>query len=194
MEQTIRCGWPYPSEDEREWFATFVSLVSGVDSAAFASREDRNLVVMSEAVFTFDAATGTVSWDKEIHVASPRTGFHGIVGIGSLVLPDAQMMVCEVVRGLLTDGQAISVEAVDNVASVGVGGVFDQDSVFVLALRRDEFGGDERVFFRNGVLLKDGQYKQVFCGGLGDGSARPIRIPLTFNGVVDGGGDVINAS
>jgi hypothetical protein len=183
MATTDKCTWTYPDENVRDWFTTFVSMLTGIDESVFAAREDRNLVVATDAEFTFNAGTNTVSWDASIGILGPTTGFVPSVAAGSMVLPDGKMAVIQLVRAPQSTG-VLTVDIVD-VVTDSIGGVpIDQDGVFLLAVRRD-LGVDERVFFRNGVVLRDGQFKQVFGGSCSGSCAVPTRILLTTDKQVD---------
>jgi hypothetical protein len=158
MPITGKCRWTYPEKYSVEWYEVFGSLLTEQDEAVYAAREDRNLLIMAECEFSFVSGTGEVSWDASIDILGPTTGKVGTIGADTAVLLDGEMLVVPLVRSP-QDDLLLSVEVVERVTD-SVGGIpLDQDSVLVLAIRRGA-----SVFFRNGIVLHDGDACQVFSG------------------------------
>lgn len=166
--------WPYPSEDTDPWWEQFKAFIEAADASAYASREDRNLVVTSGGTFSFDAGTDELIWSSAIQVYSPVEGF--LVSVVSpsgaphtLIVPDGSAVYFNTVRAPGTNVQVLALVANQ---------IPNTDTAVLLAVRR----GD-KIYFRDGATLGDGESADVFeeGGGGGGGSAMaPPRQLLTL--------------
>lgn len=159
-ELTPKMQWPFPSKDRDNYYAEIVSLMLALDSSGFAAREDRNVIYVSDAVFSWDAASGLLSWNSEIVIFVPTTGRVLSVPSGTALLQLGQVLYVDLVRGSLSN----------QVISKFVGSVVPAtDAAFLLAFR---YGSN--VFFSNGRSLADGDIGAVLAvstltGGGGGG-------------------------
>jgi hypothetical protein len=147
-------SWPYPTENQDPWFDAFETLLSAIDVSAFASREDRNIVMMGGGTFTFDAAADTLTWTSQWKLLSPVTGLVGTLQVPAspIDLVDGQILYVNVTRNArsnvtLTPQTAYQVPSTDN--------------AFLLGIR-----SGTRFYFRNGAVLYSGSGSPVQAGGV----------------------------
>lgn len=159
MPNSPRMSWPYPAESQDPWFDAFVGLINALDASGFASREDRNIVLMRGGTITFVAGTGVLSWSEPLELLAPITGFLWSIPAGNLMLPDGGIFYVNVVR---------SPQDNTSLASLAAMQVPPTDQGFLIGIRR----GD-RVYFRNGAVAVDGFPGTIIedgcCGGGGGG-------------------------
>jgi hypothetical protein len=157
-KQTPRMSWVYPTADTDPWFDTFVSMLLGIDADGFAAREDRNLILISEATFSWTG--GTLTWDDDIVFMHPHTGKLGVLAAGSASLPTAgQMLVVELSRASTVNYTltASVLSRLDNTADE-----------LVLCVRYGDV-----LYWRNGSVFDDG-----FSGPIGGsgGTSLPSNV------------------
>lgn len=149
MGRTTKCAWAYPVKNERDWFDQFVTLLGSIDEAAYTAREQRSVVIMTEATFSF--AAGVLSWDQPVVILCPTTGYFWTVDAGSQVVSNGQMIYASLPSGL-QGGVTVTFDS--DVPS------FNNDAYWVFAYRYDSAG--QRLFFRNGRCLNAGESAQLF--------------------------------
>jgi hypothetical protein len=173
--------WPFPSEDQDPWYGAFTALVQAMDAAAYAGREDRNIILTKGGDVAFDAGTNTLTWSDEIEIVSPNEGF--IISIKgtsstpsySLNVEDGELIFFQIVRAptASTSVFAFSGSQVNN-----------SDDCILLGLRRGT-----KIYFRDGKVLNDGESLPIFdtggggsTGGFGaDGETFRDFITITSN-------------
>jgi hypothetical protein len=155
-------GWPYPEENQDPFWDAFVAFVGAQDASVFALREDRDFLIMKGGTVSFDATSGLLSWSQAIEMNSAVTGFKWTLPAGSINLNDGDYIYVTLPHNPITNL---------NVAA-GVGPTLpktDIDNPIGLGLRN----GD-RIYFRDGKVLLDGQALSLFAtmpgGGGGIGS------------------------
>ena len=182
MPNTPRLGWPYPTENQDPWWAPFVDLLVAQDSTAFAAMEDRNVILMGGGDVSWDATSGELDWSSAIELTSPITGFRTTISPATKEVADGAMLFVELSRGLTANATLTTDTASALPPTV------DLESFFVLAVRR----GD-RVYFRNGAFLDDGESREIFGGGsssaettvYNDGLAAPALAVDTVQEAID---------
>ena len=89
-ELTPRNLFPYPSERERPFFATFKAGVLAEDAAHYANADNGNLLFQSTAIINWDAGTNLVFWTQPIYITGYATPFKAeIAGAASMqIQPD----------------------------------------------------------------------------------------------------------
>src|SRR6185503_19482585 len=103
MERSSRMQWPYPSEDQDPWFEAFKALVDASDTAAYAARENMNILFMNGGNLTFDAGVNSLTWATAIEALSPIEGYLvSLVGASgppySVTITDGQVLYFNTVR------------------------------------------------------------------------------------------------
>jgi hypothetical protein len=162
MPTSPRMGWPYPEENQDPFWDAFVAFVAAQDASVFALKEDRDLLIMNGGTVSFTASSGLLSWSLPIELNSAVTGFKWTLPAGSVNLNDGDYLYVTLPHNPTTNL---------NVAS-GSGSTLpktDIDNPIVLGLRN----GD-RVYFRDGKVLLDGQALTLFAtmpGGGGVGAS-----------------------
>lgn len=157
-------GWPYPEENQDPFFDAFAAFVAAQDASVFALKEDRDFLIMKGGTVAFTASSGLLTWSQPIEFNSAVTGFKWTLPAGSVNLSDGDYLYITLPHNPTTNL---------NVAS-GVGQTLpkaDIDNPIVLGLRN----GD-RVYFRDGKVLLDGQSLTLFAqmpGGGGGGVGSP---------------------
>jgi len=155
MPVTEQCKLTYPNEKARDWYTQYESFAAELDAALFASREDRNLLVVSTEIAVVNAGGGdyTISWGTDIGIVAPTTGYYWILAAGSVTVnTNFPFAVIELsARGIQGAGVAtISPWAV----------VPNTDTAFLLAMKSPV---GSWVVFRNGVWVAADTQRQVFA-------------------------------
>jgi hypothetical protein len=148
---------PYPSQYAEEWFATWQSMMSALDSHHFAAFEDRNLFVLGGGFWSFDAGTGLLSWSAGLVISTPSTGNAQTLPAGSATLEEGEMLTVDLSRG--ASAPATLAEGVET-------SVAPNSATLALAIR---YGS--AIHFRNGLVVGDGETLAVFLTGA---PARPV--------------------
>jgi len=139
-ETSPRMLWPFPSEDDNPWFPTFQSMIAAMDASCFASREDRNLLMMGGGTITWDGSV--LAWSAPIEILSPNTGLLNQIPAGNVTLADGQ-----VARGNVS--RALGANASMAVAAAGFAA--STDNSIVVCIRRGT-----SLYWRNGLLMLAG--------------------------------------
>lgn len=161
MPTSQRMGWPYPAENQDPFFASFESMIKAQDTSVYATREDRNVLLMAGGLVAFTASTGLLTWSLPIEMNSAVTGFKWSIPAGNVSILDGQYLFVRLARNPISN-TVLTVE----VASVLPGN--DPDNTFIIALRNGN-----RVYFRDGHVLLDGTSVLLFSappsgtGGVG---------------------------
>lgn len=142
MSQTPRMNWPYPNENQESWYEAFKNFTSAVDASGFASREDRQLILIGGGTISWAATGSTLTWSAPLQVISPIAGFLLSVVAGSVTIEDGQALYATVVRAP-TLNRAIEVTVENQVPQ--------SDDAYLLAVRV----GDD-IYWRNGTAMGDG--------------------------------------
>jgi hypothetical protein len=155
MATSSRMMWPYPSEGADPWYDSFQGFVSAIDSSVSELKELSNLTITSNAAFSWNASTNTLSWDSPILLNSPQTGYYESVAAGSVLLPtDGALGYVLFNAQPQTNSTVLSVQVASALPSS------DPDRPVVLFSRR---GG--AVVFRNAFVLPSLSTASVFNGG-----------------------------
>lgn len=148
--RTAKCGWEFPNENERSWFAKFVSMMAGVDEAVFVGREQRNVFAMTSAVFTY--AAGALSWDRDILFLCPTTGYFWTVPVGSKAVANGEALYLTLPASI-QGGTSLTFEAGPP--------AFNDDVVYLFAYRYDSV--TSRLYFKSGSSLGSGESSAIFA-------------------------------
>ena len=153
MANSSKMLWNFPDQDENPWYDSFESMVIGQDSSAYASREDRSIVLSGGGLVSFVASTGIVEWSAAIVLLSPIAGYQMSLPAGSATLLDGECLYVNVTRS-----------PVGNVSlsSFVAGQVPNTDSAMLLAIRSGSI-----VYWRNGAGIADGDEKSLIAGAVG---------------------------
>jgi hypothetical protein len=157
MATSSRMGWPYPEENQDPFWDAFVAFVAAQDASVFALKEDRDLLIMAGGTVSFVASSGLLSWSQAIEMNSAVTGFKWTLPAGSVNLNDGDYLYVTLPHNPTTNL---------NVAA-GSGPTLPQadiDNPIVMGLRN----GD-RIYFRDGKVLQDGQSLTLFSTMPGGG-------------------------
>jgi hypothetical protein len=147
MPLSTRMNWSIPTEDADPWYDRFTALVNEQDQAAYASREDRNLILMGGGSITWTLSTNTLAWSEPIRVFSPVAGFQCIIEAGSANLDeDGRLLHAPLVR-FPQGGNKTIVAAVAGQVPVAT----DPNSQLLFALR-----WNDKIYWRNGLVQGDG--------------------------------------
>ncbi len=172
MPTTPLVQLPYPAPDARDWNDMFQALVNGIDYQTYTPREDRNIIVMGGGSMGFVASTGVLTWTDNINLLSAVTGFLWVVpGPGTVTLQDGAIAYLTVTRAPQGNTNYI-LQAGSQTPNQPRGA--DQ---ILLGVRR----GD-RVHFRDGFVLQDGEFRTVFdtnSAGGGGSSGQVVRISFS---------------
>jgi hypothetical protein len=142
MSNTSRMNWPFPNENQEPWYQALENFSKALDASGFASREDRQLILIGGGTITWDASTSTLTWTGAIQVISPISGFLLSIAAGSVTISDGQVLYATLVRAPTRN---LTVEAaVENQ-------VPQSDTAYLLAARV----GDD-IYWRNGTAMGDG--------------------------------------
>jgi hypothetical protein len=167
VPNTPRCSIPFPSENQDPFYDQFVGMVEAVDSALYAEREDRQLVLAGGGSFSavYDAPTLKLrlSWDANIRILAPITGFYWYIAPGFVDLLDGQALYVSVARAP-TQNVAVLAQVGSQVPST--------DANLLIAAR---IGGN--VYFRNGRAMKDGEVFAVLDASSTSAGAAEYKAP-----------------
>lgn len=161
MPTSSRMRWPYPAENQDPFHDSFDQMVTAMDASAFVFRENEQIVaLMKGGTVTFTLSSGILTWSAALELNSAITGFKWSIPAGSITLADGEYWYVVLAHNPITNTTLASVKASKLPDS-------DPDNPYVLGLRN----GD-RVYFRGGKVILDGQSLQLFAtmsGGGGGG-------------------------
>lgn len=161
MALTPRLQFPYPDEFQDPWYEGFVALMNAVDSACYAAREDRNIILMGGGDVSFVAAAGTVSFSDDVYLLSAVTGYRWRIAAGvTNGVTDGKLLVLTLVRAP-TGTTTLTISVADHVPNT--------DTALVLAVR-----SGARLYFRNGSVAQDGVVAKVIEEPSGGGAGTPL--------------------
>lgn len=160
MATSPRMRWPYPNEGSDPWYDAFEDFVGAQDASTYATNEAKNIILAGGGVFTWDAPTSTLTWDAAILLNSSGSGFTESVAAAPVGITVAEGDLCYV--------SFVSSPTENTVLSIQSGSFLppsDPDRTFVLWRREND-----RIFFRNGAVLEDGESAAVIDDGPGAGA------------------------
>lgn len=160
MPNTPRTQIPYPDENSNPFFDSFVAMINAIDASIYATRENRDIVIMNGGAVTWTASSGALTWAADIELYSSIVGYvWRIAGPGSVTLNDGDLVYLTLVRAPVAN-VVIPTHIGQRVPNVVRG-----DDQLLLAVRRGS-----RVYFRNGKVINDGDNLQLFTStGSGGG-------------------------
>ncbi len=109
--ETARMKFTYPAENSNPFWNDFLAMVTGIDSASFAAREDRNTFLTGGGVISWVPLTNTLTWSESIYLLSPITGGRGDIAAGSATILDGQIMYVSATRYSTTNYTATPIVA-----------------------------------------------------------------------------------
>lgn len=161
MPTSSRMQWPYPAENQDPFFDSFEQMVTAMDASAFVFRENEQIIgLMKGGTVAWNASLGTLSWSAALELNSAITGFKWSIPAASITLEDGEYWYVTLNHNPITNTTLSTVKASKLPDT-------DPDNPYVLGLR----SGD-RVYFRGGKVILDGQSLQLFAtmpGGGGGG-------------------------
>lgn len=180
MSLSPRFQWPLPDENADPFYDAFEALIAAIDATVYGpAREDRNLLIQSTAVVSWNATTEVLTWSKEIELLAAPAGFLWQLPTGSTTLHDGELLYVQLTRA----PTALVTLSVRTGSTVPVPGA---DDAVVLAVRRGT-----RVFWRTGKMLQDGDSFALFDSAAMqsvlvqlDGADISSRTRLNFAGMV----------
>lgn len=153
MAKSPRLDWPLPDNSQGFTYEAFVDLVNEIDASVYATREDRQLVLMNGGNFSFNATSGVLSWSSSLEILSATHGILWTVAAGSVTLTDGALAYVNLVRGA----------SVNTTVTISTGTrVPSTDAALLIAIRRND-----RVYFRNAKVLIDGATSAIFSSSSG---------------------------
>lgn len=174
MPNTPRMNWDYPGERDTPWFERLASFFNQQDTAAYAAREDRQLIFQGGGTISFNSTTGVLDWTSALEILAAVTGFQWrLAGPGQVTLDDGQLAYATLGRAP-TLNQTITLTAASQVPNT--------DSALVFCVRRGT-----KVYFRNGVSVTAGTPITSISPGAGGGGVTDLQ------GAYDGG-EIISLS
>ena len=146
--KTPRIGIEYPAENQRAWWDIFVNGMNQIDSALFANREDRNILMFGGGSVSWNAVSGELSWGSDIRLISPYKGYVGTISAGSITLSSGQFFYVNMVR--LPSGNF-------SLTPIIGGKMPEGNNAFAIA-----FCYGTSIYFRNGRSLDNGESGPLF--------------------------------
>jgi hypothetical protein len=178
MPITSRAKIPYPSEHKEPWFDQFVEFAQAIDSAVYAEREDRALLIMGGGLISWNAGTGVLSWADTLEFPAAPVGFLWRVAPGSIVVSDGQFVYFQAVRSPTNNLNVV----------LGVGSQVpatpseDPTNSVLFGVRRGT-----RIYFRNGDVIQTGESSNLFESS-GASLTVSYATPTTLDGAAGSGG------
>lgn len=154
-ESSSRMRWPYPSEGQDPFFATYQAQISAQDASAFALVENQNIFIMAGGTITWAASSGLLSWATSIELNSAQTGFKWSISPGSITLADGECFYVDLSHNPVVSTSVVAAKA-SKLPSTGL------DTVLLLGVRNGA-----RVYFRGGKVIQDGESTAIFETGGG---------------------------
>jgi len=148
MPNTIRMSWPYPSFQKDPWYEEIAELFSQQDASVYATREDRNLVLLEGGLVEWNAGTGVLEWDANLYANASITGYLWRLAAGNVTLADGEVFYVDLARAP-TAGTEVTPQVANKVPST--------DAAIMMAIRK----GD-RIFWRNGSIMNSGDSLTLF--------------------------------
>jgi hypothetical protein len=146
-------------------------MVLAQDASGYAAREDRQIVLASDATFSWNAGTGVLSWNADIELLSTISGFKITIPAGNVTLTDGRLFYV-----VLTRAPASNITTSFAVAS----SVPNTDDAAVIGIRNGAF-----VYFRTGVRIANGESLNLFNLTGGGSTTNTYERTATF-GVPEG--------
>ena len=166
MPVTARVKIPYPKENQDPWYEAFKAFTEGVDQGCYSPWEDRNFVIMGGGVISFDAGLAQLAWVAELELLSAVTGFLVRIDAATVTMNEGDILYIPVTRAPQGSPSVAASTTTKLPTTV------DGNDYLVIAVRRSN-----RIYFRNGDVLQDGESLNIIeTGGAGGGG---------------GGGDVV---
>ena len=133
MPTTTRLGWIYPTEEQKDWWNIWKTLVNQMDSDVWASFENSFLVLSGGGDIYLDTVMDTLAWSGDLYIRSLLTMGTVRIPAGSVTLEDGNIGYVVVSRPLLgsSDGTL-------QVTSTPLVGAEQRNKVFVCARVGDE--------------------------------------------------------
>jgi len=167
VPNTPRTLIPYPSENSDPFFDQFVGMVEAVDSAVYAEREDRQTLLTGggSIAFTINLSTlkGRLSWDGNIRIPAPITGFYWYIAPGYVDLLDGNAFYVTVPRAP-TQNTAVLALTASQVPS--------SDADLMVGIR-----SGVQFYFRNGRSIKDGEVANVLENSSSASNIKGFKVP-----------------
>lgn len=168
MPLTTRAKIPYPSEQADPWFDQFLDMVNALDAAVYAGREDRNLLIMGGGLISWNATTQVLTWGDSIEFPAAPVGFVYRVVAANIVVVDGAFIYFQAVRSPTNNANVV----LETGTQVPGTGSEDPGNSILFGIRRGS-----RIYFRNGLVIQDGELLNLFeigGGGGGGGGALPL--------------------
>lgn len=162
MPNTPRMNWVFPSENQTPYFDAIEDFYGQQDAAAYASREDRHVILRGGGTVAFVTAGGTLSWTDDFEMLAAITGFKWRVdGPSNIQLLDGEIAWVDLVRGP-SSNVALVLQKGNQIPS--------SNTAHILCVRVGS-----RVYFFNGASVVEGSpLTDVGAGGGGGGSSLEI--------------------
>lgn len=142
MANTPRMNWPFPNENQDPWYVALENFAKALDASGFASREDRQLILIGGGTITWSVTGSLLQWSAPIRVISPISGFLLTVAAGAVTIEDGQALFVSLVRAP-TMNRTVEARVENQVPQT--------DLAYILAARVGN-----NIYWRNGLSMGDG--------------------------------------
>ena len=142
MSNTPRMNWPFPDENKDPWYQALENFAAALDSSGYASREDRQLILIGGGTIDWDAVGSVLQWSQPFQVVSPIAGFLLSVQATSVTIEDGQALYATLTRAP-TRNLNVAVKVENQVPQT--------DYDYILAIRVGS-----SIYWRNGLSMDSG--------------------------------------
>lgn len=142
MPKSARMKWGVPGQHLDPWYDAFAAMIAEMDADAYASREDRNILLTGGGTIAFNTTSGLLTWSAAFELVAP-TGFLWTLPAGSITLAEGETLYVELSRAPTS---AVTLTAAK---TTQLSAVTDQRAVLALAVRRSD-----QVWWRVGSFGK----------------------------------------
>ena len=156
MALSPRQKWSYPNENQDPWWPAYQAQINAQDASVYSLREDKNAVLMGGGTFTFDATGSTLDWSDTIELLAAPTGRLWQAPAGVVSMTEGSILFVTLPRAPIQN-TGISIGVTNALPDVLM------DDRLVIGVRRND-----RVYFRNGSVLGDGESLPILESNISD--------------------------
>lgn len=153
---TPRNQFPYPEEEQKNYFATYEAGELAKDSAHWAHAENDLLTFRGGGTIAWNSSTGVMSWSSDINIECFTTRFSVDIAAGQITIQEKEVVFYKLPR-LIT---------ADTTVTLSKGPRINQSGTRLHDLKLFAYREGGVLYLKNGKSLLTGESGILFGGGV----------------------------
>ena len=190
MPTTDRLGWKYPTEEQRDWWQVWMTLINQMDADVWASFENAFIVLKGGGSVYLDTVGDQLVWTEDLYLLNTLSGGTVRLPAGSVSFDDGDIAYVDITRPLSSN-----YDSTMQVSSTPLVGSTQRNTVFVAIRTGDELvmcpwqsNPPVRIFedtIQSGSIAGASWEREIDLGAMDSGKVHFVELVLAVGASTD---------